>query len=335
MTLKVDVVHLQRRPNATGNYSLEYVFEDLRRRLGELADIKLRIPPVRSEKLLKRIVILVYALLLRAQVVHINGDITFAGIVIARKRLVLTIHDCILLKNRSPVMRSVFRYLWMILPMRRAAAIVTISEAAKREILAEVAPLHFAIDVIYPAISERFVHSPKLLASKTPEILLIGTAPNKNVARVIEACSKLPCTLHVLGKLSPELERQLHTDRLTFRNSVGLDHDQVVGAYVQADIVVFASTYEGFGMPIVEAQLTGRPVVTSNIEPMIEVSGGAAVLVDPYDVDDIKRGIEKVMTDDVLRSSVIAKGLVNARRFDGEVTALQYLKIYQRVSKAQ
>jgi glycosyltransferase involved in cell wall biosynthesis len=95
--------------------------------------------------------------------------------------------------------------------------------------------------------------------------------------------------------------------------------------------VVFASTYEGFGMPIVEANATGRPVVTSNIGPMPEVAGSAACLVDPFDCSSIREGIVRVIGDADYRSHLVAGGFENVKRFQADVIAAQYAAVYREV----
>jgi glycosyltransferase involved in cell wall biosynthesis len=99
-----------------------------------------------------------------------------------------------------------------------------------------------------------------------------------------------------------------------------------------ADIIALASSYEGFGMPILEGQAVGRPVITSNILSMPEVAGNAACLVDPYDPSSIRQGILKIIQDAAYRDELVRKGFANVKRFDPQVIALQYLDLYKKVA---
>lgn len=100
-------------------------------------------------------------------------------------------------------------------------------------------------------------------------------------------------------------------------------------------MLVFASTHEGFGLPIIEAQSVGRAVVTSNRPPMSDVAGGAAVLVDPLSEESIREGIERVIRDRELRGSLLELGFENARRYSPARTAEQYARIYRGIMRGQ
>jgi glycosyltransferase involved in cell wall biosynthesis len=94
---------------------------------------------------------------------------------------------------------------------------------------------------------------------------------------------------------------------------------------------MFASTYEGFGLPIIEANAVGRPVVTSHLWSMPEVAGKSALLVDPYDVASIRDGVLSIIEDAHLRSVLIKNGLENIKRFRLSLIAEQYSALYQEV----
>ena len=84
-------------------------------------------------------------------------------------------------------------------------------------------------------------------------------------------------------------------------------------------------------MPILEAQAMGIPVITSNISPMIEVSGGAAILVDPYNIDEIRNAINKVKNDTEFRQKIIKAGLENARNYHTKKISAMFEEVYRQV----
>lgn len=99
-----------------------------------------------------------------------------------------------------------------------------------------------------------------------------------------------------------------------------------------ADLLLLPSMYEGFGLPILEAQSCGTPVITSNISSMPEVAGKGALLIDPYNVEEIKEAIMKIKDDKKLRDDLIKKGFENVKRFSWEKTIEQTLRVYRYAS---
>jgi glycosyltransferase involved in cell wall biosynthesis len=108
-----------------------------------------------------------------------------------------------------------------------------------------------------------------------------------------------------------------------------LTDEELVAAYRRSDMVVFASLYEGFGLPILEAQAMGRPVITSNFGAMREAAGDGALLVDPYSVEEIRAAILRIKNEPGLREDLVRKGRENAERFRADAIALEYAQIYR------
>jgi glycosyltransferase involved in cell wall biosynthesis len=100
-------------------------------------------------------------------------------------------------------------------------------------------------------------------------------------------------------------------------------------------MVVFASLYEGFGLPILEAQATGRPVITSNFGAMKEAAGEGALFVDPYSVESIRSAILRIKNEPQLREELVRKGRENVARFRPEAIARQYAEIYRSLAKVE
>src|SRR6185295_2819505 len=164
----------------------------------------------------------------------------------------------------------------------------------------------------------------------------------KNLVRLIEAFDELRRTgpdelkLLIIGdeisKL-PALRRAVHSHKLHKHvRFLGYVSDGTLRIlYRLAALFVFPSLYEGFGLPPLEAMASGTPVVTSNQSSMPEVTGDAAVLVDPYDVDSIVDGIRRVLTDPHLAAALREKGLVRAREFSWPRSVEQIRGVYQRI----
>ena len=114
-------------------------------------------------------------------------------------------------------------------------------------------------------------------------------------------------------------------------NDESLGDDAVEEAYRNADIVTLCSTEEGFGLPIIEGQAKGTVVITSDREPMRDVAGDGAMLVDPERVDSIRDGIRKVIADHGLRARLIGAGRLNVKRFAPQRVAGEYFDLYSTI----
>ena len=327
--MQVTFFQRKRRPNA--NYSLEFIFEDVRRRLIGLISSRVVTAPFYSNGLIRRFGISISAWWHQGEITHVTGDINFAASFLSRRHTVLTILDCGFLERTRGIRRSVLRQFWLRLPVRRATIVTTISTAAQSDIIRHTGCDPQKVIVIPVAVSEQFRPLPRQNTSGIPRILQIGTAPNKNVPRVVRALKGIPCVFVVVGQLHAEIAHAVAESGVDVENHVDLSNEQILDQYHRADVVVFASLYEGFGMPIVEAQAVGRPVVTSNLSSMPEVAGDAACLVNPHSTESIREGIQRVLTDAQYSESLVQKGYVNAKRFDPEVIARQYYQVYLRL----
>jgi len=326
---QVEVVYYQRKRRPNANFSLEFVFEDVRRRLQSSIRSRVCIAPCFSNGLLRRLWIAVDAWFRQGHVTHVTGDINFAAILMSPRSTVLTILDCGFLERAKGLRRWLLHRYWLSLPVRSATVVTTISEAAKETIIRNLGFDPGTIVVIPVAVSDSFQPVSKEFNRVCPRILQVGTAPNKNLERALEALQGISCQLIIVGQVNEYIRGLIDRFGIKTENYVNLGAQELLQQYVSSDIILFASTCEGFGMPIVEAQRIGRAVVTSSISSMPEVAGAGACLVDPLAVASIREGILKVIQDDRFRERIIADGFVNSRRFDPEVIAGQYLEIYK------
>lgn len=330
----INIIHYQRKRRFAGNFSLEFIFSDIRQRLSEKCNFQVCNAPFESNGLLPRISIVrdVRRQQRNGFLTHITGDVNFAVLGTAKNTGISTILDCGFLRSKRGLKRVVLRTFWLDIPIKWSHTAVTISQCAKQEIV-QLSRCHPDKVVVIPvAISDKFVRKQSAFNTKRPRILQVGTAPNKNLRRLITAIAGIRCTLCIVGRIDSDMRDLLNKCSVDYENYFELSQEEVAAQYCKADIVSFISTYEGFGMPILEAQAIGRPVVTSNLSAMPEVAGNAACLVNPFDTNSIRSGIERVISDVEYRTSLIETGFANVNRFDPEVIANQYFQLYQSVT---
>ena len=330
---RLEVLFIQRRP-AGAQVSIERLFEQVRAALGREISWETHVSPFASRGLLPRLRNLWAAWQAgRGRICHIAGDVHYLALALPGNQLVLTIHDCAILHRLRGWRREVVRCLWFAWPVRRAAVVTTISEATREDLCRWISPdLHHKVRVIPNCVRSEFVATPKEWDTGSPVFLQVGTGWNKNLQRVAEAMRGLACRLWIVGPVD-ELQR-------AFLESCGLDYkclgrlgdDELLHAYQHCDALVFASLFEGFGLPILEAQATGRPVITSQRSSMPEAAGDGALLVDPEDVASIRAAVERVMADSSLRLSLVERGFQNVRRFQPAAVAAAYEAIYRELA---
>ncbi len=271
-------------------------------------------------------------------------------------RTVVTIHDCIHLRFPQ-YLPSRFGYAYARAAMwtatHRAARVITVSEASKRDILQYFHIPESRIDVIYNAIDDRFWQPPdaenmervrQRYQLNAPFILYAGNIkPHKNLERLIEAFHLLrqePAMRDVqLLIIGDEISKYATLRRAVHRHKLHkhvrffgfVPHDTLAALYRLADVFVFPSLYEGFGLPPLEAMASGTPVVTSDVSSLPEIVGDAALLIDPHQPEAIADAMRRLLTDHELRAELGARGLVRAREFSWERSVRRVREIYSEV----
>ena len=322
-----------RRANPTGNVSIENSFESMIAHFPSNSRFRLNVfkSSFYSKGLLPRLKAIIEIRRNRTDINHVTGDTNFFVLGLPKKNTVLTIHDCGLLDGKSRLARWILLVFWLKLPVKKCKILTVVSETTKQDVLRYTSCPPEKIIVIPTIIKSDFSYSPKAFNEKYPTFLHIGNAPNKNLERQAEALADLPCLLHIVGQISKAQIQLLKKHKIDYKISVNLTNEEMQQAYQEADIILFCSTSEGFGMPILEAQTVGRVVVTSNISAMPDVAGNGACLVDPLSISSIRAGIEQVCFDEKYRNVLINNGLKNIHRFNPETVSQKYEAVYEKI----
>jgi glycosyltransferase involved in cell wall biosynthesis len=324
------VTFLYRKPRPTGNFSIETSFDQVmavfpREQGWEVEKV---VSSYYSNGLIPRLRAIREVARLRSDLYHITGDVHFLALGLPGKRTVITIHDCGFLYTQRGIKSWLLKTFWLDCPARLCHTITTVSEATRQDILRHTRCDPAKVRVIPTVIAGHFRRSPRRPLPERPCILHIGLARNKNFRHHVEALAGVPCQLRIIGKLEPTHHQWLQHHDIAYTHAHNLSEEEMQQAYEQCDLLLFASTFEGFGMPILEAQTVGRPVVTGNTSSMPEVAGDAACLVDPGDVAAIRAGVLRVIQDSAFREALVGRGFENVRRFRPETVARQYAELY-------
>lgn len=276
---------------------------------------------------------LLYFKPLPADIYHITGHSHYIALRLPRTRTILTVHDLVLLHTRSGLRRWVLKKVFFDMPLDRVRAVTAISEFTRNEILRWTGSKK-EVKVIPDPLRGGLSPSPRAdFNAELPLILQVGTALNKNLERLLEAVHGLRCRLHIVGRIDRVILDDLRRKGIDFVNSVNLNQDEMADAYRACDIVAFCSTYEGFGLPIIEAQAMSKPLVTSDLEPMRTVAGNGAIFVDPSRPASIRDGLDEIIGDPEVRSRIVEAGKANVARFDPRTIADAYAAIYRSIAE--
>lgn len=248
---------------------------------------------------------------------------------------VTTVHDLSHLKfpqNTHPKIVSVQnrRLKWII---KEVDKIIVPSNATKSDLI-EIGLTENKIKVIAEAAVHKLARDAKVekvkekCGLKRKYLLSVGINPRKNTDRIIKAFERVrknnDVDLVLVGHPS-----FINIKESNFIKILGHVSDEELAAlYSGAEVLVYPSLYEGFGIPILDAFNCKTPVVTSNISSMPEVAGDAAILVDPSKVDSIEKGIMEALND---RERYVKRGLARVKKYSWEQMARQTLKVYESV----
>jgi glycosyltransferase involved in cell wall biosynthesis len=269
---------------------------------------------------------------------------------------VFTLHDLIFRfypETHKPLNRW---FLTLMMPhfLRAADAIIAISECTKKDAVRLYGLDEPKISVIYEAVHPHFSAAPREAISAVrrkyglPEnfILSLGTLePRKNLTSLLDAYHALrnqgsQRKLVIVGKkgwLYGDFFRKLRElaleDEVIFPGFV--PDEDLPAFYSAADLFVFPSLYEGFGLPVLEAMACGLPVIASNSSSLPEVAGEAGMLIDPCDIDALVKAMQSALTDEGKRRKMKEKGLQQAAKFSWEKAARETLRVYRKVANSE
>jgi glycosyltransferase involved in cell wall biosynthesis len=265
-------------------------------------------------------------------------------------KLVLTIHDLTPLLFPDIFSRKARIYMKTMIWLSkfRADKIITVSQNTKDDLVEMFNYNPNKIKVIYNGVdsSYKLIDNKKLISEinnkyNTGEnfLLYVGNIkPHKNIPVLLKALSNIDKQnkLVIVGKRDKAydeifdiIDQNNLKDRIIFTGFVP-DEDLIL-LYNAAALFVYPSLYEGFGLPPLEAMACGTPVITSNVSSLPEVVGDAAITVDPHNIKELSKKINKILSNKDLQNKMIQRGIERAKQFTWDKTARETIKVYEDV----
>jgi len=243
-------------------------------------------------------------------------------------KIIVTIHDLAFLENPSWFSKSFYWFYKLLIPKlaKKAKRIFTVSQFSKQEIINKLHISPLKVDVIYNGVNESF-SIPKGNC-KDNFVMYVGSLdPRKNMIRLLTAAKQLPSELKVVvvggsaKSFAESTSNELLTGNVEFTGYV--DDEVLHDLYSKAKAFVYPSLYEGFGIPPLEAQAMGVPILISNIPVFKEVFGDSALYCDPNSVESIGGGLKRIIgLSDSQREGLLEKGYENLEKYSWDQSAL-------------
>ncbi|WP_205823099.1 glycosyltransferase family 4 protein [Microbacterium hydrothermale] len=254
------------------------------------------------------------------------------------RRHVITVHDIIWAKHPESFSRP-FRLLYAFMTprlLRNSAHVLTVSEFSASEISSRFGTDPRRITVVSNAVSPEFDADGPVHDEGVPYLLAVSS-PNrhKNFDALVSAFDDASFAhiqrLLIVGEQAHVFQSSAPAETSSRIRALGrVDDEELMRLYRGATAFVFPSLYEGFGIPPLEAQRMGTPVVAARSSALPEVLGGSALWVDPHDKDDIRRGLETIDRDPALRADLARRGRENEARFSWDVSAHRVAEVVDR-----
>ena len=323
-----------RKPIKDKHFSTENFYFDLFKNFNNKKfEIEFKICPLTSSGIFKRVYLCFWAFFNQGNINHICGDINFISIFMSKKKTVNTFLDFYSMQRLKSLKKLIYKIFWIKIPFFKSRNIIAISNNTLRELnkyidIKDKKKIH----VIGISVSSNFKKKLKKKINKTPKILVVGTSINKNILNIITSLKNICCELILVGQLNDQIIYELNLNNIKYKNLVSIKMKKLIYEYYNSDILLFPSNYEGFGVPILEAQTIGRPVITSKLEPMISIAGKGAFFVNPKKPKEISEAIKIIIKNKKLRLSKINQGFINVKRFKKSIILNEHLKVYKEVS---
>jgi len=325
---RIRVNYYFRNPGV-GNYSIENVFNAVSKELTDRVDIN----KYYTKKAFDPLSILQFNKH-EADIHHITGAVNYLALGLPSKSTIITVHDIgHYTETLKGLKKYVYKELFWRIPLAKTNRITAISNFTRDSLMEYFDIDYNRIKVIYNPVSPVFNFSKQRPLNSRPVIMQIGAGVNKNVDTLLKAVVGLDISLLLVRKPDDEIVRKLNSFGISYEFRYGLTENELCQAYRDCDILYFGSTYEGFGLPVIESQVVGRPVIISNIQSLQEITGGSAFQTELNNSESVRQAIIELVSNHEVYVKYVNLGRRNAVRFNLSSVAKQYCELYTEIIK--
>jgi glycosyltransferase involved in cell wall biosynthesis len=329
MRIKKVNIFIRKKAN-NHQHSVERFAEVLKKNhKGKNLNIEIVKCPVVSKGLFRRLYLICWSYFNQGDVNHILGDINYISIFMSKNKTINTFLDCRLLDCFVTVKKFIYKLIWFELPIKNSRIVTFISKFTKLQIEKK---LNFKVknsEVIPVPLTDNLLF--RVNNNKIKNILIIGTSKHKNVKNMIIGIKDLDVNLTIIGELDHKIKLFCKSNKIYYKNLIDIGKNKIKKILAQNDILLMVSKYEGFGMPIIEAQASGLVVITSDIEPMKSVVGKDGLIVNYNNPIEITKKIQKLLKDKDYFLKILKKGKDNSKKYDYKIINDCYHKLYNRI----
>lgn len=329
MRIKKVNIFIRKKEN-NHQHSVERFAEVLKKNhKGKNLNIEIVKCPVVSKGLFRRLYLICWSYFNQGDVNHILGDINYISIFMTKNKTINTFLDCRLLDCFVRTKKFIYKLIWFELPIKNSRIVTFISKFTKLQIEKK---LNFKVknsEVIPVPLTDNLLF--RVNNNKIKNILIIGTSKHKNVKNMISGIKDLDVNLTIIGELDHKIKSFCKSYKIYYKNLIDIDKNKMRKILAQNDILLMVSKYEGFGMPIIEAQASGLVVITSDIEPMKSVVGKDGLIVNYNNPIEITKKIQKLLKDKDYFLKILNKGKDNSKKYDYKIINDYYHKLYNRI----
>lgn len=333
-TLKCSV-HIVFRKTNPGNFSIETIYDTIINYWNSTPNYKLAINRIQLNKNYDWLVFLkcfINAIFGKYNLVHITGGCNYMVMAFPFTKRILTVHDLYYLKGRGNNKGWFYKLFFYTLPLMFSHEIVAVSNRTKMDIINLFPRVANKVTIIHNPLCISTKHAKSIASNWIPknplQLLQIGSKPLKNYERLLKATADLPVNYTFIHGKTAEINKLLKEYNLTGRAQLKtqISQEELIQCYQDADLLFFASLWEGFGLPLLEAQALNLPIITSNMEPMKSLAPWS-ILVNPESTSEIREAVIHFIKKGV-PADMLQQAAESTKAYGVDAIAKKYFELY-------